>query len=94
MSINHYKVLARFGLVHLCVTNICVWVRAIVVETLTVINEPVAKEVAPSIAEFISNLTSMPSSYNLSVHVKEKLDRKSNMIVLSDKVLYTLLNTY
>ncbi|XP_046578538.1 proton channel OtopLc-like [Haliotis rubra] len=36
MSIYRYKVLAQFGLMHMCGTNICVWLRSIVVETLHV----------------------------------------------------------
>lgn len=43
MCIHRYKKLARFGLVHMCSTNICVWFRAIVVETLHVINHSEAK---------------------------------------------------
>ncbi|KAK3766348.1 hypothetical protein RRG08_044535 [Elysia crispata] len=38
MCIHRYKKLARFGLVHMCSTNICVWFRSIVVETLHVIH--------------------------------------------------------
>ncbi|GFO12133.1 otopetrin-2-like, partial [Plakobranchus ocellatus] len=38
MCIHRYKKLARFGLVHMCATNICVWFRSIVVETLHVIH--------------------------------------------------------
>ena len=34
MCINRYKAFARFGLMHMAATNICVWLRAIVVETL------------------------------------------------------------
>lgn len=34
MCIHRYKVVARFGLIHMAATNICVWIRSIVVETL------------------------------------------------------------
>ncbi|KAK7091221.1 proton channel OtopLc-like isoform X3 [Littorina saxatilis] len=34
MCINHHRTFARFGLMHMAATNICVWFRAIVVETL------------------------------------------------------------
>ncbi|KAL8576899.1 hypothetical protein ACOMHN_064683 [Nucella lapillus] len=34
MCIHRKKVLARFGLMHMAATNICVWFRSIVVETL------------------------------------------------------------
>ncbi|KAH9508243.1 hypothetical protein Btru_050594 [Bulinus truncatus] len=38
MCIHRYKKLARFGLMHMCATNICVWFQSIVVETLHVIH--------------------------------------------------------
>ncbi|KAK7489430.1 hypothetical protein BaRGS_00019374 [Batillaria attramentaria] len=34
MCIHRYKKLARFGLMHMAATNICVWFRCIVVETM------------------------------------------------------------
>lgn len=34
VCIHRYKTFARFGLMHMCGTNICVWFRNIVVETL------------------------------------------------------------
>ncbi|GFO10320.1 otopetrin-2 [Plakobranchus ocellatus] len=37
MCVHKYKSLARFGLMHMSGTNICVWLRSIVVETLHVI---------------------------------------------------------
>ncbi|KAK3800912.1 hypothetical protein RRG08_060259 [Elysia crispata] len=37
MCVHRYKSLARFGLMHMSGTNICVWLRSIVVETLLVI---------------------------------------------------------
>ncbi|GFS14321.1 otopetrin-3 [Elysia marginata] len=37
MCVHKYKTLARFGLMHMSGTNICVWLRSIVVETLLVI---------------------------------------------------------
>ncbi|KAK6167422.1 hypothetical protein SNE40_021456 [Patella caerulea] len=39
MCIHRYRILARFGLMHMCATNICVWFRSIVVETLHVIHQ-------------------------------------------------------
>lgn len=36
MCVHKYKTLARFGLMHMSCTNICVWLRSIVVETLLV----------------------------------------------------------
>ncbi|CAG5134243.1 unnamed protein product, partial [Candidula unifasciata] len=38
MCIHRYKKLARFGLMHMCATNICVWFHSIVVETMHVIH--------------------------------------------------------
>lgn len=34
MCINRYKTIARFGLMHMVATNICVWLDTIVTETL------------------------------------------------------------
>lgn len=34
MNIHRFKVLARFGLMHICATNICVWIRTLVLESL------------------------------------------------------------
>ncbi|KAK3086991.1 hypothetical protein FSP39_000101 [Pinctada imbricata] len=38
ISIQYRRIVARFGLMHLCCTNVCVWVRCIVVETLHAIS--------------------------------------------------------
>ncbi|XP_059167549.1 proton channel OtopLc-like [Physella acuta] len=38
MCVHKYKTIARFGMMHMCGTNICVWLRSIVVETLHVID--------------------------------------------------------
>lgn len=37
MCVHKYKTLARFGLMHMSCTNVCVWLRSVVVETLQVI---------------------------------------------------------
>lgn len=34
MNIHRFKVLARFGLMHVVATNICVWIRTLVLESL------------------------------------------------------------
>lgn len=34
LNIHRFKVIARFGLMHVVATNICVWVRTLVMETL------------------------------------------------------------
>lgn len=34
MNIHRFKVLARFGLMHVFATNICVWIRTLVLEAL------------------------------------------------------------
>lgn len=34
MCIHRYKTLARFGLMHMVATNICVWLENIVMETV------------------------------------------------------------
>ncbi|KAL5013432.1 hypothetical protein ScPMuIL_007702 [Solemya velum] len=34
MCVNRFKTIGRFGLMHMCATNLCVWFMSIVVETL------------------------------------------------------------
>jgi hypothetical protein len=34
LNIHRFKVLARFGLMHVMATNICVWIRTLVLESL------------------------------------------------------------
>lgn len=34
LNIHRFKVLARFGLMHVVATNICVWIRTLVLESL------------------------------------------------------------
>lgn len=34
LNIHRFKVLARFGLMHIAATNICVWIRTLVLEAL------------------------------------------------------------
>ena len=34
MCIHRYRVFARFGLMHMMATNICVWLRTIIMETI------------------------------------------------------------
>lgn len=34
MNIHRFKVLARFGLMHIVATNVCVWIRTLVLEAL------------------------------------------------------------
>lgn len=41
MCIHKYKVFARFGLMHMVATNLCVWLRVIVEETIREIHEHV-----------------------------------------------------
>jgi endonuclease V-like protein UPF0215 family len=61
LNIHRFKVLARFGLMHVMATNICVWIRTLVLESLKEItgyyiargNEP---EPSP-IAEDLRQLT-------------------------------------
>ncbi len=38
LNIHKFKVIARFGLMHCLATNVCVWVRTLVRESLKVIN--------------------------------------------------------
>lgn len=34
LNIHRFKVLARFGLMHIVATNVCVWIRTLVLEAL------------------------------------------------------------
>lgn len=34
LNIHRFKVIARFGLMHVVATNICVWIRTVVLEYL------------------------------------------------------------
>lgn len=38
LNIHRFKVIARFGLMHVVATNICVWIRTLVIEYLKEIN--------------------------------------------------------
>ncbi|ESO83219.1 hypothetical protein LOTGIDRAFT_93565, partial [Lottia gigantea] len=51
MCIHRYRSLARFGLMHMSGTNICVWVRGIVVETLQVIRKSERQKTAKYLQE-------------------------------------------
>lgn len=61
MCINRYKTLARFGLMHIISTNVCVWLRFICVETLHYLqlysrNRPSMSEVT-KVPQYISLAT-------------------------------------
>jgi hypothetical protein len=34
LNIHRFKVLARFGLMHIVATNLCVWIRTLVLESI------------------------------------------------------------
>ncbi|XP_013390900.1 otopetrin-2 [Lingula anatina] len=51
MCIHKYKVLARFGLMHMFATNICVWLRNLMKETLRELQH---KAVNTSLTEYLS----------------------------------------
>jgi hypothetical protein len=38
LNIHRFKVLARFGLMHIVATNLCVWIRTLVLESIKEIN--------------------------------------------------------
>ncbi|XP_021354443.1 uncharacterized protein LOC110450954 [Mizuhopecten yessoensis] len=38
LCIHNNRIIARFGMIHLCCTNICVWIQSLVVETLSVLH--------------------------------------------------------
>ena len=39
MCIHRYRIFARFGLMHMIATNICVWLRTVAVETVRELNQ-------------------------------------------------------
>ena len=39
LNIHKFKFIARFGLMHMVATNVCVWIRTLVRESLKEINE-------------------------------------------------------
>lgn len=39
LNIHRFKVLARFGLMHIVATNVCVWIRTLVLEALKEITQ-------------------------------------------------------
>lgn len=39
LNIHRFKVIARFGLMHVVATNICVWIRTLVLESLKEITD-------------------------------------------------------
>jgi hypothetical protein len=34
LNIHRFKILARFGLMHIVATNLCVWIRTLVLESI------------------------------------------------------------
>lgn len=63
MLIHRYKICARFGLMHMVATNICVWLRVLVVETVREIqDEPVNSK------DHTENSSLDPSSYTNLAH--------------------------
>jgi len=39
LNIHRFKVIARFGLMHVVATNLCVWIRTLVLESLKEITQ-------------------------------------------------------
>ena len=48
MAISKYKTLARFGLMHMIATNLCVWLHVLVQETKHEILTPNATHLIPA----------------------------------------------
>ncbi|CAL1539305.1 unnamed protein product [Lymnaea stagnalis] len=59
MCVHKYKTLARFGLIHMSGTNICVWLRSIVVETLHVIEMEERKKREMTVMSQVMNSTAL-----------------------------------
>lgn len=39
LNIHRFKVIARFGLMHVVATNLCVWIRTLILESLKEITQ-------------------------------------------------------
>lgn len=45
MCMHHYQYLARFGLMHMLATNLCIWFDNVVKETLRSLNGKIEREI-------------------------------------------------
>lgn len=50
----HHKFIARLGLMHLCCTNLAVWFRCIIVETLDALSRFHPQETSPVITKNVT----------------------------------------
>ncbi|XP_024083582.1 uncharacterized protein LOC106670032 isoform X3 [Cimex lectularius] len=53
LNIHKFKVIARFGLMHICATNLCVWIRTLVLESLKEISAYLDRNVTATVAPTI-----------------------------------------
>lgn len=56
LNIHRFKVVARFGLMHVVATNICVWIRTLVMETLKEITNYFHNRTSPEDNVFLEHL--------------------------------------
>ncbi|XP_033726762.1 proton channel OtopLc-like [Pecten maximus] len=67
LCIHNTKTVTRFGMIHLCCTNICVWIQSLVVETMSVLhNWNQENKVIPTEVDLASNQTDNYESTSLS----------------------------
>lgn len=56
LNIHRFKVVARFGLMHVVATNVCVWIRTLVMETLKEITNHYHNQTTPEQNVFLEQL--------------------------------------
>lgn len=94
LNIHKFKVIARFGLMHVVATNICVWIRTLGRETLQEINEHHLRNGRGStLEELLLPLRENTTSRNLS-NPCEKQDIMGTIVSDSSPFLYPFIVEY
>lgn len=70
LNIHRFKVLARFGLMHIVATNVCVWIRTLVLESL--------KEIT---AHHQNRVTSEPEDNPILENLRQHTLRNAGMVM-------------
>ncbi|XP_064482140.1 proton channel OtopLc-like isoform X2 [Ornithodoros turicata] len=94
LNIHKFKVVARFGLMHVVATNICVWIRTLGKETLQEINEHHLRNGRGStLEELLLPFRENATSRNLS-NPCEKQDIMGTIVSDSSPFLYPFIVEY
>jgi len=110
LNIHRFKVLARFGLMHIVATNLCVWIRTLVLESIKEITNNdnrkyLSTTAGPTAATTTTTTTAMlmpdqhPGQCSVDISFLVRDHSKSIMFVLIQDVSSTLsyaemLNTW